>query len=100
MNVQACMKDNNEKIFDEQQISLLTKAPPKDTAALDKRSVLAKANSKGSGRYKPSTGQIPKVGENDEWKDDQKKDTNKTASEKTKIRKTRNKTIQNTSTFL
>merc|ERR1711934_791669 len=66
MNVQACMKDNNEKIFDEQQISLLTKAPPKDTAALDKRSVLAKANSKGSGRYKPSTGQIPKVGENDE----------------------------------
>jgi len=65
MNVQACMKDNNEKIFDEQQISLLTKAPPKDTAALDKRSVLAKANSKGSGTYKPSTGQIPQLGEND-----------------------------------
>jgi len=100
MNVVASMKDNNEKIFDEHKISLLTKAPPKDTAALDKRSVLAKANSKGSGRYKPSTGQIPKVGENDEWKDDQKKDTNKTASEKTKIRKTRNKTTQSTSTFL
>jgi len=100
MNVQACMKDNNEKIFDEQQISLLTKAPPKDTAALDKRSVLAKANSKGSGAYKPSRGQIAKLGENDEWKDDQKKDRNNIASEKTKIRKTRNKTTQSTSTFL
>jgi hypothetical protein len=54
MNVQASMKDNNEKIFDEHKISLLTKAPPRDTAALDKRSVLAKANSKGSGTYKPS----------------------------------------------
>jgi len=100
MNVQACMKDNNEKIFDEQQISLLTKAPPKDTAALDKRSVLAKANSKGSGRYKPSTGQTPTLGENDEWKDEQKKDRNNIPSEKTKIRKTRNKTTQSTSTFL
>jgi hypothetical protein len=66
MNVQASMKDNNEKLFDEHKISLLTKAPPKDTAALDKRSVLAKANSKGSGAYKPSIGQIPQLGENDE----------------------------------
>ena len=49
MNVQACMKDNNEKIFDEQSISLLIKAFPKDIAALDKRSVLAKVNSQGSG---------------------------------------------------
>jgi len=32
------------------EISKLTKAPPKDTAAFDKRSVLAKANSQGSGR--------------------------------------------------
>ena len=66
MNVQASMKDNNEKRFDEDEISLLIKAFPKDIAALDKRSVLAKVNSKGSGRYKPSTGQIPKLGENDE----------------------------------
>jgi len=94
------MKDNNEKRTDEDKISLLTKAPPKDTAALDKRSVLAKANSKGSGRYKPSTGQTPTLGENDEWKDEQKKDRNNIASEKTKIRKTRNKTTQSTSTFL
>ena len=101
INVQASMKENNEnKIKKEDEISKLIKAFPKDIAALDKRSVLAKVNSKGSGRYKPSTGQIPKLGENDEWKDDQKKDTNKIPSEKTKIRKTRNKIIQNTSTFL
>ena len=49
MNVQASMKDNNEKIFDEHEISLLIKAFPKDIAALDKRSVLAKVNSQGSG---------------------------------------------------
>ena len=101
MNVQACMKDNNEKkIKNCDEISKLIKAFPKDIAALDKRSVLAKVNSKGSGTYKPSRGQIAKLGENDEWKDDQKKDRNKIPSEKTKIRKTRNKIIQNTSTFL
>ena len=50
MNVVASMKDNNEKIFDEHEISLLIKAFPKDIAALDKRSVLAKVNSQGSGR--------------------------------------------------
>ncbi len=66
MNVQASMKDNNDKIFDDDEISLLIKAFPKDIAALDRRSVLAKVNSKGSGTYKPSTGQIPKLGENDE----------------------------------
>jgi len=60
------MKDNNEKRIDEDEISLLIKAFPKDIAALDKRSVLAKVNSKGSGTYKPSRGQIAKLGENDE----------------------------------
>jgi len=50
INVQASMKENNEKkINNEHEISKLTKAPPKDTAALDKRSVLAKVNSQGSG---------------------------------------------------
>jgi hypothetical protein len=45
------MKEINEKkIPDEHEISKLTKAPPKDTAALDKRSVLANVNSIGSGR--------------------------------------------------
>jgi hypothetical protein len=45
------MKENNEKkIKNEEEISKLTKAPPKDTAALDKRSVLAKVNSQGSGQ--------------------------------------------------
>jgi hypothetical protein len=44
------MKEINEKnIPDEHEISKHTKAPPKDTAALDKRSVLAKVNSQGSG---------------------------------------------------
>ena len=67
INVQASMKENKEKkIKNCDEISKLIKAFPKDIAALDKRSVLAKVNSKGSGRYKPSTGQIPKLGENDE----------------------------------
>ena len=43
------MKDNNEKRIDEDEISLLIKAFPKDIAALDKRSVLVKVNSQGSG---------------------------------------------------
>ena len=61
------MKENNEKkINNEHEISKLTKAPPKDTAALDKRSVLAKVNSQGSGTQKPSPGQIPKLGEDNE----------------------------------
>ena len=61
------MKENNEKrIRNCDEISKLTKAPPKDTAALDKRSVLAKVNSQGSGRQKPSPGQVHKVGEDNE----------------------------------
>merc|ERR1712226_1809236 len=50
INVQASMKENNEnKIKKEDEISKLIKAFPKDIAALDKRSVLAKVNSQGSG---------------------------------------------------
>lgn len=61
------MKENNEKkINNEHETSKLTKAPPKDTAALDKRSVLAKVNSQGSGTQKPSPGQIPKLEEDNE----------------------------------
>ena len=48
------MKENNEKkMKNEDEISKLIKAFPKDIAALDKRSVLAKVNSEGSGRQKP-----------------------------------------------
>ena len=51
INVQACMKENNEKKMENcDEISKLIKAFPKDIAALDKRSVLAKVNSQGSGR--------------------------------------------------
>ena len=54
------MKENNEKkIKKEDEISKLIKA-------LDKRSVLAKVNSQGSGTQKPSAGQIPKLGEDNE----------------------------------
>ena len=60
------MKDNNEKRIDEDEISLLIKAFPKDIAALDKRSVLAKVNSQGSGTQKPSLGKIPKLEEENE----------------------------------
>ena len=67
INVQANRKDNNEKkILDEDEISKLIKAFPKDIAALDKRSVLAKVNSQGSGTQKPSPAQIPKLGEDNE----------------------------------
>ena len=67
INVQASMKENNEKKkIKEDEICKLIKAFPKDIAALDKRSVLAKVNSQGSGRQKPSPGQIPKVGEDNE----------------------------------
>ena len=61
------MKENNEKkMRDDKEISKLIKAFPKDIAALDKRSVLAKVNSQGSGTQKPSPGQIPKLGEDNE----------------------------------
>jgi hypothetical protein len=44
------MKENNEKKWENNdEISKLIKAFPKDIAALDKRSVLAKVNSQGSG---------------------------------------------------
>jgi len=50
INAQASMKEKEKKkTKNEDEISKLTKAPPKDTAALDKRSVLAKVNSQGSG---------------------------------------------------
>jgi len=45
------MKENNEKkVKNSKENSKLTKAFPKQTAALDKRSVLANVISKGSGR--------------------------------------------------
>ena len=67
INVQASMKENNEKkIKNCDEISKLIKAFPKDIAALDKRSVLAKVSSQGSGRQKPSGGQVLKVGEDNE----------------------------------
>ena len=49
---------------DEISITIITF--PKDIAALDKRSVLPKVNSQGSGRQKPSPGQIPRVGADNE----------------------------------
>ena len=67
INVQASMKENNEKkINNEHEISKLIKAFPKDIAALDKRSVLANVNSIGSGTQKASPGQTPKLGEDNE----------------------------------
>ena len=56
INVQASIKENEEKkIKNCDEISKLIKVFPKDIAALDKRSVLAKVSSQGSGRQKPST---------------------------------------------
>jgi len=50
INVQPSMKENNEKKKNnEDEISKDKKAFPKDIPALDKRSVLAKVNSQGSG---------------------------------------------------
>ena len=48
--------ENEKKINNEHEISKLIKAFPKDIAALDKRSVLAKVNSQGSGtqKYEPT----------------------------------------------
>ena len=65
INVKPNMKENKEKrIKNEDEISKLIKAFPKDIAALDKRSVLAKVNSQGSGQQKPV--QSPKLGEDSE----------------------------------
>ena len=67
LKMEKVMKENNEKKMKNcDEISKLIKAFPKDIAALDKRSVLAKVNSQGSGRQKPSPGQIPKVEEDNE----------------------------------
>ena len=67
INVQANMKENNEKkIKNCDEISKLINAFPKDIAALDKRSVFEKVNSQGSVRQKPSTGHNPKVKEDNE----------------------------------
>ena len=67
INVQAWMKlKNKQKINNEDEISKLIKAFPKDIAALDKRSVLANVNSMGSGTQKASPGQRPKLGEDNE----------------------------------
>ena len=61
------MKENNEKkVKNSKENSKLIKAFPKHIAALDKRSVLAKVNSHGSGRQKTSPGHIPKIGEDNE----------------------------------
>ena len=69
INVQARMKENNEKkIINCDDISKLIKAFPKDIAALDKRSVLAKLNSQGSGRQKHSKGNVQKVVEDKKQK--------------------------------
>ena len=61
LQIMSEKKERNSK-----ENSKLIKAFPKDIAALDKRSVLAKVNSHGSGRQKPSPGQDPKVGEDNE----------------------------------
>ena len=59
------MKEKTEKKINNcDEISKLIKAFPKDIAALDKRSVLAKVNSQGSVRQKPSS--VPKVVEENE----------------------------------
>ena len=101
INVQANIKENNEKkIKIDDEISKLIKAFLKDIAALDKRSVLANVNSHGSGIYKPSLGQIPKLGDDNEWKDVQKKDINNRPSEIINIRNTRNNNINKISYFL
>ncbi len=93
------MKEINEKkMKNEDEISKLIKALPKDIAALDKRSVLAKDNSQGSGTQKPV--QKPdELGEDNEWKDVQKKDTNKRPSETRNRRKRRKNIINKTSYF-
>ena len=61
------MKQNNEnKVNNSKENSKLIKAFPKHIAALDKRSVLANVNSKGSEKQKPSPREIPKVREDNE----------------------------------
>ena len=52
-------------MHNEDETSKLIKALPKDIAALDKRSVLAKVNSQGSGTQKPVQNPA-KLGEDNE----------------------------------
>jgi hypothetical protein len=60
IKAQARIPENKEnKIENEQELSKLTTAPPKETAALDNNNVFAKVNSQGSGTYNPSPGHIP-----------------------------------------
>ena len=58
-------EDSEDKIINCNEISKLIKAFPKDIAALDNRSVLAKVNSQGSGTQKPVQ-KPPKLGEDNE----------------------------------
>jgi len=61
INVQASMKENNEnEISNCDEISKLTNAPPKDTAALDKRSVLEWRSAKTIRRAPDKTGNVNK----------------------------------------
>jgi hypothetical protein len=60
IKAQARIPENKEnKIENEPELSKLTTAPPKDTAAFDNNNVFAKVNSQGSGTYNPSPGHIP-----------------------------------------
>ena len=52
-------ENKENKIENEHELSKLTTAPPKDTAAFDNNNVFAKVNSQGSGTYNPSPGHIP-----------------------------------------
>ena len=95
------MKENSEKKTRlDAQISKLTNAPPKDTAAFDSNRVFAKVSSVGSGTQNPSPGHTPREGEDREWKEAQKNEMNKSASEIINRKNTINKTISNTSYFL
>ena len=61
------MKENKEKkILNADEFSKLIKASPKEIAAFDKRRVLAKVNSQGSGTQNPSPGINTKDGEDNE----------------------------------
>ena len=54
IKAQARIPENKEnKIENEHELSKLTTAPPKDTAAFDNNNVFAKVNSQGSGTYNP-----------------------------------------------
>ncbi len=53
-------------IPDPSDTSKLTTPPPKDTAALERRSVFVNVSSHGSGTYKPSPAILPLFGEDTE----------------------------------